>query len=465
MLILKYLKNRFVQLGMFIMLAAVCAAIDTNLGGAAGIIMATGVAASTKKENETTAEATNETKVESETSKIEVPMTPAIKELINLMKDGVVDGVKEVVKNFKAGLKLPSETGLDNANKEVYEQVLTEKEKTVQNASERRRLGMNRIIKGILNNNPDWVPDELYTNAVEEGDTSKGGTLLPAPMANTIVSNLAENNVATRETERWPLSSRTYKVPKLLANATGGWRGEKGRARVDSPSFGDVTFTPHDYALIIPFTEEILSDVDMDLEALVMMFTLNDFNRARDAALYRGATTADGTIYGLYNRVGLTEKFVNGTNFADLKYDDIMDVIYSIEAQNLANAKFSMHRTIMAIINKLKDGNGNYLRSSEERKSGTLEGYPVILTEQAYSTSESAADRRFITFGNLKEVKRGSRNEIHMSESNQASIVDQATGDTIHLWQQKMKGLMISEKYDFQMFFPNAVAAIKTKAV
>lgn len=50
MLILKYLKNRFVQFAMFILLAAVCASIDTNLGGAAGIIMATGAAvASTKR--------------------------------------------------------------------------------------------------------------------------------------------------------------------------------------------------------------------------------------------------------------------------------------------------------------------------------------------------------------------------------------------------------------------------------
>ncbi|KXK56256.1 MAG: Phage capsid family protein [Chlorobi bacterium OLB5] len=463
MLILKYLKNRFVQFAMFILLAAVCASIDTNLGGAAGIIMATGAAvASTKKDNETKVE--TEVELTSESEKVEIPMTPAIKELINLMKDGVVDGVKEVVNNFKKNLKLPGEGGLDNARSEVYEKVLTEKEKSIQNSGERRRLGMNRIIRGILNNNPDWVPDELYTNAVEEGDTAKGGTLLPAPMANTIVANLADNNIATRETERWPLSSRTYKVPKLLANATGGWRGEKGRARVDSPSFGDVTFTPHDYALIIPFTEEILSDVDMDLEALVMMFTLKDFDRARDAAFLRGATTADGTIYGLYNRAGLTEKFVNGTNFADLDYDDIIDLPAAIEAQNLVNAKWLMHRTIWAMIKKMKDDQGRYLLSSEERKSQQLEGFPVILSEQAYSTGESAVSRRFVTFGNYKEVKRGSRNEIHMSESNQASIVDQATGETIHLWQQKMKGLMISEKYDFQQFFPNAIAALKTKA-
>ena len=478
MFIIKYLKNRFIQFAMFLILVGVCAAIDTQLGGAAGLLMAitpTGGTKKNKKEDEEDDDEEEEEddeelddegkpKIKSEAGKVKVNKTPAIAELLNYLQNGLVDDLKGAVANFKSNLKLPGETGLLNTGAKVWEKVLTEKEKGLTNDSEKRRLGMNRIIRGVVLGKNDWVPEELYANAVEEGTSSAGGTLLPSPMTNTIVSNLAENNLATTETETWPLSSKTYKVPKLLANATGGWRGEKGRARVDSPSFGDITFTPHDYALIIPFTDEILMDVDMDLEALVQLFTLKDFDRARDAAFFRGATTADGTIYGLYNRTGITEKFVNGTTFPDLEYDDIIDLVSAIEAQNLANAKWTMHRTIWALIKKMKDGQDRYILSSEERKTMSLEGYPVKLSEQAYSTSEDAISRRFITFGNLKEVKRGSRNEIHMSRSEEASIVDQASGETIHLWQQKMKGLMISEKYDFQMFFPNAVAALKTKA-
>lgn len=453
----KLMQHKILAICMIILIALITACINVELGGAAGLLMAEGAAGGTETEN------------------ISIPKLDNGQNLAEFIATATSDVIKKYNEQFVQELdkRLPAQNEVITGVTPVWEQVLSNSEKSVKNDRERRRLGMNRIIRNIVYNRLDLIPDELKpqiqnADVVEGATDAAGGILIPSPMLNTILDNLTENNLAAQLTTEIRLGNKDLKVPELLTNIQGDWVAAKGEKPVDAPEFTSQLLQAHKYAVIIPFTEEILQDVDLDLEAWVTMFAEKDFDRNRDYTLFHGAETADGDIYGLYDVPDMTEIVMNAGKvlYSDVLYDNLIELTTAVPLSKIAGGGigYTMHRSTWGKIKKLKNNNGDYILSAAERKAMEIEGYPVFLSEQAANTAEAVqAGKRFITFGAHKpNIWKPTKFGMTMKKTDTATI--NIGGVQYNLWQRNMKAIMLEEKFGFHYPFAENIAALKTAA-
>jgi HK97 family phage major capsid protein len=81
--------------------------------------------------------------------------------------------------------------------------------------------------------------------------------------------------------------------------------------------------------------------------------------------------------------------------------DDIVDLVYSVDARYRANGAFVMNSTTAGAIRKMKDVDGRFLWADQmcEGQPARLFGYPVVICENMPSIS---ADAFAIAFGDFQ---------------------------------------------------------------
>ena len=89
---------------------------------------------------------------------------------------------------------------------------------------------------------------------------------------------------------------------------------------------------------------------------------------------------------------------------ATVIYDDIVDLVYSVDKAYRQNAKFMMNDSTVKAIRKLKDGNGLPLwqPTLQAGEPDSLIGYPVVINNDVAAMAASA---KSILFGDFKKYK------------------------------------------------------------
>ena len=90
---------------------------------------------------------------------------------------------------------------------------------------------------------------------------------------------------------------------------------------------------------------------------------------------------------------------------AAITFDEVIDLIHSVDPSYRTNAGFMMHDLILAYVRKLKDGNGNYLwqPSNQVGVPDRLLGYPITINQDMQSTVATAT--RTMIFGDFSRYK------------------------------------------------------------
>ena len=165
--------------------------------------------------------------------------------------------------------------------------------------------------------------------------------------------------------------------------------------------------------MAIKVTEELLYDSAFDLEKYIITQFGKALANAEEDAFLNG--DGKGKPYGIFDAATGGESA--GTLSADIKADDIFDLIYKLKRPYRKGASFIMNDKTIAQIRKLKDNNGQFLwqPSLVAGEPDQIAGYTVRTSayapENAIAFGDysyyNIADRGARSFKTLNELFAG----------------------------------------------------------
>lgn len=153
-----------------------------------------------------------------------------------------------------------------------------------------------------------------------------------------------------------------------------------------------------------------------------------------------------------------------GTTFASMDADDLLDMQDATPSGAMANAKYYMHRTILSIVRKLKDEQGQYIyQRPQDGTPGQIWDKPYVLVEVFPNKNDSAADTPFVAFGDLRKACIfGYKGAISADRFNAGVVRNVANNADINLITTDREAIRWIERVGYLALMPNCITVLKT---
>lgn len=274
------------------------------------------------------------------------------------------------------------------------------------------------MVKGIYIKDDDRVKDMV------EGRDQDGGYLVRPEYRASLVSIMEQYGLARQRCTIIPMTTTEIIMPKLTGGVQVYWIGEGQTIPQTQPTFGEFRMSIKKLAALVPMTNELLNDANIAIANLLATLFAQALAKEEDrvvfAGNFAGGVAGDPFNGVLYDPGVKTFTLPSGMNaFTKVTADDLADVI-SYQVPALADgAQFYFHRTILNVLRKLKDNDGNYIwaQPTADGQPGTIWGYPYTLCELMPSVTASGASKPFMFFGNLKHYYIGDRQQLTIARS------------------------------------------------
>jgi HK97 family phage major capsid protein len=205
---------------------------------------------------------------------------------------------------------------------------------------------------------------ELVKNrsaALVKGDDASAGYLLAPPeMQKEIIKNVIEmtpmRSLATVRT----IGGDSWKSPKKTGSGSALRVGERApRANTGDSTYGMLTISAPEMFARIEVSQQMLEDSDYDLSAELREDASEQFS-VREGAEYvsgvGGTTEAAGF---LLDAAGLAS--FNSGHASQITGDGLIDLFHGLKTAYAKNGIWTLNRSTLGAVRKLKDGNGQYL--------------------------------------------------------------------------------------------------------
>lgn len=246
--------------------------------------------------------------------------------------------------------------------------------------------------------------------SLNKGADAEGGYLAPVEWDRTITDKLVEVSPMRQIASIQTISTAGFKKLFNLRGTASGWVDE-GAARPETatPTFGQMTFTPGELYANPSATQQMLDDAEVNLETWLANEVETEFAYQEGLAFIAGdgsnkpmgfLTFATGAANAAVNPLGAIETKVAASATA-VTEDELLDLIYALPASYTQGARFTMNRTTMGTVRKLRDADGRQLwqPSTAAGQPSTLLNYAV--TEMA-GMPDLAVNAMGIAFGDFK---------------------------------------------------------------
>ncbi len=337
--------------------------------------------------------------------------------------------IERIVRQQAIDDKLSQATSLPITNK-PNAQIENDADKPFRERKEYRRAMVDALRSNFRN----------ISNVLQEGVDADGGYLVPIEYDKRLIDILEEENIMRKLATKITTSGE-HKINMAATKPAASWIEEGGAL-----TFGDATFDQkfmdaHKLHVAIKVTEELLYDAAFNLE----QYIITQFGRALANSEEEAFLNGDGTgkPYGLFDTVNGGE--VVGTLSADIKSDDILDLIYALKRPYRKRSSFIMNDKTLALLRKLKDNNGQYLwqPSYQAGEPDRVAGYTVHTSAYAPESAISFGDYSYYNIAD-----RGSRSMKTLNE------LFAGNG---------MVGYVAKERVDGLLLLPEAVKILNLK--
>ena len=274
-------------------------------------------------------------------------------------------------------------------------------------------------------------------NALQIGDDTEGGFLVPDEYERTLVDALREENRLRTLCKIIRTSSGDRKIPLVASHGTASWVEEEGAIPESDDAFGQITIGAHKIASMIKVSDELLQDSVFDIANYIATEFARRVGDAEEAAFING--DGSGKPYGMLHASNGAAAGVTAASATAITADELLDLIYSLKAPYRKRAVFLMHDSTIKAVRKLKDGNSQYLW-----QPGMKEGEPDMLLGYRLVTSTHmpaiAASAKPILFGDLTSYWIADREGRSMQRLNELYA---ATGQVGFRVTQRVDGRLV----------------------
>jgi len=250
-----------------------------------------------------------------------------------------------------------------------------------------------------------------------------GGYTIPDEWSGEIEIMIQSVGIARQIGGVVPLPGGTLKKARRLSGAVMHWKAPGATVADSTPTFGQMEMSAETLMGLIDtdleFEEDTMIDVGNYL-ATEYVYAISD-EEDRVAFVGTGVGT-DGGITGVLNSTYVTTVTMGtgDTDFADMDYDDLVDLETDVWDGALANASWLWHRTIKALVKKLKDtANMPIWQPPAGGEPSEVLGYPHVSSGRMRGTAATAADTSFMAFGDFRRgLLIGRRGQLRIDYSN-----------------------------------------------
>lgn len=273
-----------------------------------------------------------------------------------------------------------------------------------------------------------------YQNATTNAD---GKYLVPAPLAGELLKNIQEVSQVLPRIRKWPMSSLTEDINMVDDEVSATWVASEGAAKTGSKAtFSRIQLVANELAVVVPFTERILDNANVDIMAVLREQVVNAFVKKLEQS-YLGYDPNTPFAQNLTDDIPADNTVAYGDN-ADL-LADISSTLSKIEVGGYTdNIAFLTHPAVKHSLRVLRDDNGApILQPAVGSEPATLFGYPIYFSR--YFTKTGSPEGYELIVGDWSYAIEGTRQEMKFAVSREASIVVGET--TYNLFQQNMVAL------------------------
>ncbi len=286
------------------------------------------------------------------------------------------------------------------------------------------------------------------SNVLQEGVDTDGGYLVPEEYDGRLITKLTEENVIRKLGHRITTAGE-HKINIAATLPAAAWIDEGGALAFSDATFSQINLDAHKLHVAVKVTEELLYDNAFGLENYIIDEFGKALANAEEDAFLNGNGT--GKPLGLLAETGGAEIGVTAASSTAITSDEIINLIYSLKRPYRKNAVFIINDATLAIIRKLKDGNGAYMwqPSLVANEPDKLLGYPVYTSQ---FMPLAAAGNKAVIFGDLSYYNIGDRGTRSFAE-----LRELFAGNG-------MIGFVAKERVDGKLVLPEAVKVLKMKA-
>ena len=235
---------------------------------------------------------------------------------------------------------------------------------------------------------------------------------------------------------------------------------EAGAKKSTKASYLPSVMTFKKFAAIAPLTDELLEDSAIDMWGDLTKRFARAYAKKADELVFTHATG------GIVNLAGTAKVTIDGGSVEDITFDEINRAIYSVPSDSMSNGRFYFNRTILGVLQRVKDLNGRYILQVGPNgpATGTIWGLPYELTEVLPSLAEDGEEKGFIVFGDLKNTVLGERTQLQAKIFDTGSVADPDEDETdeLNLLTQDMQAMRVVKRMNAKTIFPAAYAVIQT---
>ena len=239
------------------------------------------------------------------------------------------------------------------------------------------------------------IPYALKTVMANTETTTANPELLQEQVASLLVQPLEAASVVLSSGPRIFDTASPLRIPKLTSGASVGFVAEGGEIPEAGVDFGEVVLMPStrtSLKCLIRFTNELLRQSVIGLDATLKQRLVTDVANALDTALLTGAG-ADASITGLIHQTDVQTGILDVTDA-----DCLLDAIALASAAEVQPNRWFISGADFISLRKLKDLQDRYLLESDVTKDVTyrLFGIPVTVTNKLATGTAILCDTSMI---------------------------------------------------------------------
>ena len=287
----------------------------------------------------------------------------------------------------------------------------------------------------------------LVHNVLSTTPDEDGGFLVPEDFERDILTELEEENVI-RSLAKVIRTQHERKIPVATGHSVAQWTAENAAYQESNPTFGQKQIDAFKLTDLCRVSTELLQDAVFNIEEYIRKEFARAFGIAEEEAFCVGTGTNQPT--GIFTdkggEVGVTAAAANA-----ITADELISLVYSLKSPYRRHAKFLLNDSTIAIIRKLKDGNGAYMwqPSIQANEPDKLLGYDIYTSPYVPTVGSGALS---VAFGDFKNYWIGDRMGRTVQRLNELY----ATNGQI--------GYISTERVDGKVMMPEGIKLLKMKA-
>ncbi len=253
---------------------------------------------------------------------------------------------------------------------------------------------------------------ELDGKAMSTAVAGDGGYLVDPQTADTIQSVLKSTASLRAVANVVNVEATSYDVLIDHSDVGSGWATETDPSvETGTPSIERITIPLHELSALPKASQRLLDDSAFEIETWLAGRIADKFARAEAGAFISGDgidkpkgilahPSVDNDIW-TWGNIGYIVTGTSGDFDASNPADAIIDLVYALDAEYRAGAKFVMNSKTAGAVRKMKDMDGRFLWSDglAAGEPARLLGYPVLIAEDMPDIGTDATPIAFGDFG------------------------------------------------------------------